>query len=264
MFSQESPNVIQRCGNYALSYALEMEMSDVVDQIFNYNSDMSFWVLEHPTYDASYRHPVKLCVEISNVNSLHLLLKKKADPNMGLLQSWKLFSQMPMERQLKNHLRYRFGSSPLNTAVTGHSGNTATERHTKLYIINLLLYYGASPSIAGVFYTPLHALLENFGSMVEDITVTVKLMVMCGIDLRYEQWLIDRLHPGVPLGCPPLRQWLMQNVRNPMPLFNRCIVSLRSYLGPFTFEKAFQLPLPKPLIQNILLHHIFDPSEEEA
>ena len=254
--------------------------------MLQYSDDFVHWIGRPPyaldvtpPYGVDLAHPVKVCAATRKVKLLTHLLRCGADPDMGLLKEWDVFCQMPKERQLNNRLLYRFGQSPLNTVlVKQYKMNECLiddpngvkkyrdniERAKRLCIINCLLFYGASPNIAGVYYTPLHALVENYGSTNEDVIVSAKLMVLCGLKFDSEQWLLDRLHPGVPLGSPELRRWLLENVRSPMPLLHRCIVVIRQLLAPRTFLKASALPVPKQISSYILLEHIFCPPLEDG
>ena len=257
MFSQESQSVITSCGQSAFAYAAYRGLFDLVNTILEYKNDIHLWTSAYTHSTLSHKHPLKVCsAEHKNFWLLIYLLQLGADPNIGLMKEYKCFTKLSTDAQLKHHWRYRFASSPLNILVGNHDYG---ERAQRLFTINCLLYYGANPNIPGVWYTPLHAFMENFGTINEDIIPTVHMMVLCRLDMRSEQWLIDRLQPGVPLGSPPLRQWLLRNVKQPMPLFNRCIVAIRTHLAPRTHWTVESLPLPKQLKGYVLLEHIFKP-----
>lgn len=253
-FHQEPEHVITAVCERAFEYAATYGVLDIVEQCLQYKDDVNAW-------SGAVWRDGKSVLEVCPSKMFLYFLQRGADPNIGLLPSYAQFMTLPPERQVKHHARYRFARAPLNFLINSSGNNLreAGERAEVLCKINALLYYGASPRLPSVYYTPLHALFERFGSMSEDITATVQLMVLSGLEMVSEGWLVERLQPGVPLARPPLRLWLIANVRQPMPLLHRCIVVLRTLLAPRTHRLAPSLPLPKQLQDLVCLRHIFQP-----
>lgn len=247
----EPADVINQLGRTAFAYGVDCSRLDILHRLLAYNPDAEFWSEQQP----HVWHPLRICLQRLNPRSLSVLLEHGADPNDGLLHEWHTFRTLPTPEQINHHRRYRLNHTPLNFAVQGHV-NTL-DRASRLNMINCLLYYGADCNIPGLYYTPLHALFENFGSIKEDIIPSVKMMLFGGLDIHSEQWLIDRLHPGVPLGSPQLRQWLLENATSPRSLKNSCLTFFRKYLNIGVVKKVPLLPLPQIITDFLLLKDHF-------
>ena len=228
MLSQKSESVITSCLPTAFDYAVRRCLFDIINKVLNYDrfkSDLTFWISRF----TQTAHPLNVC-SVKNFELLIYLLQLKADP----------------------HSQPCFMGAPLYEILDEHNN----ERAERLFKINCLLYYGANPNIPS--RPTLLALIDNFGTSNEDIIPTVQMMVLCGLDMRSQHnWLTNQQWAAVTLGAPDIRQWLLWNVEQPMPLFHRCVVAIRACLGPTIHQTVDSLLLPKQLTAYVLLKHIF-------
>ena len=253
MFSQKSESVITSCLLTAFDYAVRRCLFDIINTVLNYDgfkSDLTFWISRFTQTAPS----LKVC-SAKNFELLIYLLQLRADPNVGLMQRSKDSTMLPVDVQRKSHSQSCFTGAPLYEILDEHNN----ERAERLFKINCLLYYGANPNIPrGPYYSTLLALVDNFGTSNEDIIPTVQMMVLCGLDMRSQHnWLTNQQRAVVTLGAPDIRQWLLWNVEQPMPLFHRCVVAIRAGLGPTAYQTVDSLLLPKQLKDYVLLKHIF-------
>ena len=248
MFSQDSESVITSCGQTAFSYAVNRGHFDMMNKILNYygfKGDLSFWMSPYPHnilshqhyYGTSYRTTysaytqndpqlLKFCSS-ENLRLLIYLLQLGADPNVGLMQTYMDFTMLSAGVQRKSDARSCFSGTPLNRIIKENCGH---DREMRLLVINCLLYYGANPKFPGdlgnpdipgsMYYAPCFTFIDKFGQNNEDILPTVQMMVLCGMDIRLmEDRVIDLMLSRVTLDSPAIKQWLLWNVKEPMPLF---------------------------------------------
>ena len=245
-------------GQTALSYAITRGLFDVINKILGYyrfQNDLKFWMSEFTEKTCSRTHPLKICLVEKHFQLLNYLLQLGLDPNVGLMQEYKDFTMLPTDVQREHHSLDRFAGTPLNFLIRDPFSGS---RYHRLLTINSLLYYGANPNIpAKYLYTPLHGVMFNFGN--EDIIPTVKMMVLCGVNVRSEQWLPGRLQSGITVHSPVLEEWLLWNIEQPMPLFHCCVVAIRTHLGRLAYQLVDSLPLVEQLKEFVLLRHIFKP-----
>ena len=263
MLSEKSESVITSCGQTALHYAVRRGLFDVMNKILNcygWQNDLSFWMSNYTQRALDHEHPLKICSVNKNFQLLTYLLQLGIDPNVGLMQEYKDFKMLPTDVQREHHSLARFAGTPLNISIW-HSA--AGARDQRLLTINSLLYYGANPNIpTECLYTPLRGVMLNFSDediIPTDIIPTVQMMVLCGLDVRSEQFILNRLRSGITLGSPCVEEWLLWNIEQPMPLLHCCVVVIRTHLGPTAHQNVDSLPLAKQLKDYVLLRHVFKP-----
>ena len=248
--------MIKSCGQTVFAYAVRRGHFDTINKILDYygfKSDLTFWMSKYTKEALSVPHPLEVC----SGRLLIYLLQLGADPNVGLKQKYKDFMMMSADQQRKSRSRSCFSGAPLNRIIGHRSG----ERPRRLLSINCLLYYGANPNIPGMkYFSPMYEFIDNYGTNNADILPTVQMMVLCGLDMRsFEYWLIDELLSRDTLGSPAIRQWLLWNVEQPMPLFHCCIVTIRACLGSTAHQTVDSLSLATQLKDYVRLKHIFKP-----